>query len=222
MLEVIRIFIALLMAFLQQNAPTQQKEVEQKVEPEQSIIEQKEESSKEESSKEEEIVYEPSPEEIALSLPQDNYALYIPAINCSIKVHECDTDEEIRASQYWVDLKNYGADVRYDLAYGDVALEAYKKISFIADHSDQGFYGLWNLTTGAKAYIAKGSKVKVYELKKVYHAYMQYVTYDHIMAQVPLYKGKNLLLGDADIIMMTCAEDSSIGGRYITYWKEIA
>ena len=226
MLEVIKIFIALLMAFLQQNAPTQQKEVEQKVETEQSIIEQKEESSKEEEivyeQSPEEIVYEPSPEEIALSLQQDDYAIYIPDINCKVKVHECDTDEEIRASQSWVDLENYGADIRYDIAYGDVALEAYKKISFIADHSDQGFYGLWNLTTGAKAYIAKGSKVKVYELTKVYHAYMQYVTYDHIMAQVPLYKGKNLMLGDADIIMMTCAEDSGIGGRYITYWKELA
>ena len=219
MLEIIRIFIALLMAFLQQHATTQQNEVEQIIEPEpeQSIVEHYEESSKEE-----EIVYEPSPEEIALSLPQDDYSIYIPYINCKVKVHECDTDEEIRASQYWVDLENYGADIRYDLAYGDVALEAYKKIPFIADHSDQGFYGLWNLTTGAKAYIAKGSKVKVYELTKVYHAYMQYVTYDHIMAQVPLYKGKNLLLGDADLVMMTCAEDSSIGGRYITYWKEIA
>ena len=177
---------------------------------------------KEESSKEEKIVYEPSPEEIALSLPQDDYALYVPAINCSIKVHECDTDEEIRSSQYWVDLKNYGADVRYDLAYGDAVSEAYRRISFIADHSDQGFYGLWSLPTGTKAYIAKGSKVKVYELTKVYHAYMQYTEYEHVIAQVPIYHGKNLMLGNADVIMMTCAEDWSIGGRYITYWKEIA
>ena len=222
MLEVIRIFIALLMAFLQQNAPTQQKEVEQIIEPEQSIIEQKEESSKEESSKEEEIVYEPSPEEIALSLPQDDYALYIPDIGCSIKIKSCNTDEEIRASQYWVDLKNYGADIRYDLAYGDAVIEAYDKKPFIADHSDQGFYGLWSLPHGTKAYIAKDSTVKVYELTAIYHAYMQYVEYEHVIAQVPIYQGKNLMLGDADIILMTCAEDSGIGGRYITYWKEIA
>lgn len=174
----------------------------------------------EEHSKEEEIVYEPSPEEIALSLPQDDYALYIPAINCSIKVHLCDTDEEIRASQYWVDLKNYGTDVRYDLAYGDAVSEAYRHISFIADHSDQGFYGLWSLPTGAKAYVAKGSTVKLYELTSTYHAYMQYTEYDHVIAQVPLFNGQNLMLGDADLIMMTCAEDSNIGGRYITYWKE--
>lgn len=175
---------------------------------------------KEESSKEEEIVYEPSPEEIALSLPQDDYALYIPAINCSIKVHSCDTDEEIRSSQYWVNLENWGADVRYDIAYGDDVSEAYRHVSFIADHSDQSFYGLWSLPTGAKAYIAKGSTVKVYELTSTYHAYMQYVEYEHVIAQVPIYKGQNLMLGDADVIMMTCAEDSGIGGRYITYWKE--
>ena len=222
MLEVIKIFIALLMAFLQQNASSQQKEVEQKVEPEQSIVEQKEESSKEESSKEEESIYEPSPEEIALSLPQDDYALYIPDIGCSIKIKSCNTDEEIRASQYWVDLKNYGADIRYDLAYGDAVIEAYDKKPFIADHSDQGFYGLWSLPHGTKAYIAKGSKVNVYELTSTYHAYMQYTEYEHVIAQVPIYKGQNLMLGDADIIMMTCAEDSGIGGRYITYWKEIA
>ena len=218
MLEIIKFFIALLMAFLQQNAPTQQKEVEQVIEPEQSIVEQYEE----ESSKEEEIVYEPSPEEIALSLPQDDYALYIPDIGCSIKIKSCNTDEEIRASQYWVDLKNHGADVRYDLAYGDAVSEAYRHVSFIADHSDQSFYGLWSLNNGAKAYIAKGSKVNVYELTAIYHAYMQYVEYEHVIAQVPIYQGKNLMLGDADLIMMTCEEDSGIGGRYITYWKEIA
>lgn len=175
---------------------------------------------KEEESSKEEIVYEPSPEEIALSLPQDDYALYIPAIDCSIKVHLCDTDEEIRSSQYWVDLKNYGADVRYDLAYGDAVSEAYRTISFIADHSDQDFYGLWSLPTGAKAYVAKGSNLKVYELTATYHAYMQYVEYEYVTAQVPLFNGQNLMLGDADVIMMTCAEDSNIGGRYITYWKE--
>lgn len=177
---------------------------------------QKEESSKEE------VVYEPSPEEIALSLPQDDYALYVPAMNCSIKVHECDTDEEIRSSQHWVDFKNYGADIRYDLAYGDAVSEAYRRISFIADHSDQGFYGLWNLKRGAKAYIAKGSTVKKYKLTATYHAYMQYTEYDHVIAQVPLFNGQNLMLGDADVIMMTCAEDSGIGGRYITYWKEMS
>ena len=217
MLEVIKIFIALLMAFLQRNAPTQQKEVEQKIEPEQSIVEQYEE----ESSKEEESIYEPSPEEIALSLPQDDYALYIPDIGCSIKIKSCNTDEEIRASQYWVDLKNYGADIRYDIAYGDAVSEAYRHISFIADHSDQSFYGLWSLNHGTKAYVAKGSTVKVYELTSTYHAYMQYVEYEHVIAQVPIYQGQNLMLGDADVIMMTCAEDSGIGGRYITYWKEL-
>ena len=175
----------------------------------------------EESSKEEKIVYEPSPEEIALSLPQDDYALYIPAIDCSIKVHSCNTDEEIRSSQYWVDLENYGADVRYDLAYGDAVFEAYGKKSFIADHSDQSFYGLWSLPHGAKAYIAKGSTVKKYKLTSTYLAYMKYKEYEHVIAQVPICKGQNLMLGDADLIMMTCAEDSGIGGRYITYWKEI-
>ena len=175
---------------------------------------------KEEESSKEEVVYEPSPEEIALSLPQDDYALYVPTINCSIKVHSCDTDEEIRASQYWVNLKNYGADIRYDLAYGDAVSEAYRRISFIADHSDQSFYGLWNLQPGVKAYVAKGSTIKVYELTSTYHAYMQYVEYEHVIAQVPLFNGQNLMLGDADLIMMTCAEDSNIGGRYITYWKE--
>lgn len=176
---------------------------------------------KEEESSKEEVVYEPSPEEIALSLPQDDYALYIPAIQCSIKVHLCDTDEDIRSAQYWVDLENHAADIRYDLAYGDVALEAYKKIPFLADHSNQGFYGLWTLSPGARAYIAKGSKVKTYELTKMYHAYMQYVTYDHVTAQVPIYNGKNLMLGNTDLIMMTCAEDSGIGGRYILYFKEV-
>ena len=169
----------------------------------------------------EEIVYEPTPEEIALSIPQDDYSIYIPYINCKVKVHECDTDEEIRNSQYYVDLKNYGADVRYDLAYGDAVSEAYKHISFIADHSDQGFYGLWNLPTGAKAYVAKGSTLKVYKLTATYHAHMQYVEYEHVIAQVPIYHDKNLMLGNADVIMMTCAEDSNVGGRYITYWKEI-
>ena len=215
MTEIIKIFIALLMAFIQQNLYMPQKEVESEPEPESSIVEVEPEQ------KEEEIVYEPSPEEIALSLPQDDYALYVPAINCSIKVHSCDTDEEIRSSQYWVDLKNYGADIRYDLAYGDAVSEAYRHISFIADHSDQGFYGLWSLQPGAKAYIAKGSNVKKYKLTATYHAYMRYVEYEHVIAQVPVYKGKNLMLGDADVIMMTCAEDSNVGGRYITYWKEI-
>ena len=217
MLEIIKIFIALLMAFLQQNAPTPQKEVEQVIEPEQSIVEQYEE----ESSKEEESIYEPSPEEIAISLPQDDYALYIPAIYAKLKVHVCDDDYEIRNSQHYVDLENWGADIRYDLAYGDAVSEAYRHISFIADHSDQSFYGLWSLNHVAKAYIAKGSTVKVYELTAIYHAYMQYVEYEHVIAQVPIYKGQNLMLGDTDLIMMTCAEDSNIGGRYITYWKEI-
>ena len=164
---------------------------------------------KEESSKEEEIVYEPSPEEIALSLPQDDYALYIPDISCEIKVHICDTEKELdlSTSQSYMDMHIMGVDLRYDLAYGDAVSEAYKHISFIADHSDQGFYGLWSLPTGTKAYIAKGSKVKVYELTKVYHAYMQYTEYEHVIAQVPIYHGKNLMLGNADVIMMTCAED---------------
>ena len=226
MLEVIRIFIALLMAFLQQHAPTQQKEVEQVIEPEQSIVEQyEEESSKEkESSKEEEIIYEPSPDEIALSLPQDDYALYIPDINCKVKVHVCDTEAELdtATAQYYMDLYDVATDLRYDLAYGDAVVEAYGHRSFIADHRDQRFYGLWNLQPGAKAYIAKGSIVKKYELTTTYYAYMKYIDYPHIIAQVPVYQDKNLMLGNADLILMTCAEDWSVGGRYITYWKEIA
>lgn len=178
---------------------------------------QKEESSKEE------VVYEPSPEEIALSLPQDDYALYIPAINCSIKVHECDTKSELDLStaQYYTDIYDTAVDLRYDLAYGDAAVEAYGQRSFIADHRDQRFYGLWNLQPGSKAYVAKGSTVKVYELTTTYYAYMQYMDYTHTIAQVPVYKGQNLMLGNADLILMTCAEDWSTGGRYVTYWKEI-
>lgn len=178
---------------------------------------------KEESSKEEEIVYEPSPEEIAISLAQDDYALYIPDINCKVKVHVCDTEKELYLStaQSYTDLYDTAVDLRYDIAYGDAAVEAYGQRSFIVDHRDQRFYRLWNLQPGAKAYIAKGSIVKKYELTTIYYAYMQYVDYTHIIAKVPIYQGKNLMLGDADLIMMTCAEDWSVGGRYVTYWKEI-
>ena len=178
---------------------------------------------KEESSKEEEIVYEPSPEEIALSLAQDDYALYIPDINCKVKVHECNTEAELNTAtaQSYMDLYDIATDLRYDIAYGDAVSEAYRHISFIADHRDQRFYGLWNLQPGVKAYVAKGSTVKVYELTSTYHAYMKYVEYEHVIAQVPIYQGQNLMLGDADLIMMTCAEDWGVGGRYITYWKEI-
>lgn len=187
---------------------------------------QKEEESSEEileeSSKEEKIVYKPSSEEIALSLPQDDYALYIPDISCKVKVHVCDTEAELNTAtaQYYMDLYDVATDLRYDLAYGDAVVEAYGHRSFIADHRDQRFYGLWNLQPGAKAYIAKGSIVKKYELTTTYYAYMQYIDYPHIIAQVPVYQNKNLMLGNADLILMTCAEDWSVGGRYITYWKE--
>lgn len=224
MTEIIKIFIALLMAFIQQNLYISQKEVEQKVEPEQSIVESvPEEEIVEESTYEQKSEPEYTPEQYALSLPQDDYALYIPGIDCKIKVHECDTDKELdtATAQSYMDLYGMGVDLRYDLAYGEAAVEAYGHTPYIADHSDQGFYGLWSLPNGAKAYITKGSTVKKYKLTKVYHAYMQYVTYDHVIAQVPLYNDENLLLGDADLVMMTCAEDWSVGGRYITYWKEI-
>ena len=179
---------------------------------------------KEESSKEEKIVYEPSPEEIALSLPQDDYSLYIPDINCKVKVHKCDTEAELNTAtaQYYMDLYDVATDLRYDIAYGEAAVEAYGKRAFIEDHRDQCFYGLWTLQPGAKAYIAKGSIVKKYELTTTYYAYMQYIDYTHIIAQVPVYQDKNLMLGNADIILATCAEDSGIGGRYITYWKEMS
>ena len=177
----------------------------------------------EESSKEEEIIYGPSPEEIALSLPQDDYALYIPDIDCEVKVHSCDTEYELdtATAQYYTDIYDIATDLRYDLAYGEAAVEAYGQIPFIADHRDQCFYGLWTLSPGAKAYVAKGLTVKVYELTDTYHAYMQYIDYTYVMAKVPVYNNQNLMLGDADIVMMTCAEDWGIGGRYITYWKEI-
>lgn len=180
-------------------------------------------NQKEESSKEEEIVYEPSPEEVALQLPQDDYALYIPDISCEVKVHICDTEAELdtATAQYYTDIYDTATDLRYDLAYGEAGAEAYGENSFIGDHRDQHFYGLWTLQPGAKAYVAKGSTIKVYELTSTYHAYMQYVEYDHIIAQVPVCGGQNLMLGDADLIMMTCAEDWSMGGRYVTYWKEI-
>lgn len=179
-------------------------------------IYQKEESSKEE------VVYEPSPEEIALSLAQDDYALYIPDINCKVKVHECDTEAELNTAtaQSYMDLYDVATDLRYDLAYGDAVVEAYGQRSFIADHRDQRFYGLWNLQPGVKAYVAKGSNLKVYKLTATYHAYMQYTEYEHVIAKVPIYQGQNLMLGDADLILMTCAEDWGVGGRYITYWKE--
>lgn len=177
---------------------------------------------KEESSKEEEIVYEPSPEEIALSLPQDDYSLYIPSIYCKMKVHICDNDYEIRNSQYWVDLKNCGTDVRWRLAYGDSVEEAYDDILFICDHSHQSFTYLPYIEKGAKAYIAKGSEIKTYVCTDVFIAQMTYVTYNSCMSQVPIDKktGKNLLKNtNSDLILMTCADFS--GGRYIVYFKEI-
>lgn len=223
MTEIIKIFIALILAFIQQNLYMPQKEVEP--EPEQSIVESisEEEEIIEESNYEQKSEPEYTPEQYALSLAQDDYALYIPSLNCEIKVHECDTAEELDlyTSQYYTDLHGMGVDLRYDLAYGEDVFEAYGQKSFIADHSDQGFYGLWNLQHGAKAYVAKNSEVKVYKLTKVYHAYMQYVEYEHVIAQVPVCQGQNLMLGDADLIIMTCAEDSHNGGRYITYWKEV-
>lgn len=178
---------------------------------------------KEEESSKEELVYEPSPEEIALSLAQDDYALYIPDINCKVKVHSCDTEAELdtATAQSYMDLYDVATDLRYDLAYGDEVVEAYGQRSFISDHRDQRFHGLWNLQPGVKAYVAKGSKLKVYKLTATYHAYMNYKEYEHVIAQVPIYRGQNLMLGDSDLIMMTCAEDWSVGGRYITYWKEI-
>lgn len=175
----------------------------------------------EESSKEEEIIYEPSPEEIALSLSQDDYALYIPSIYCKMKVHICDNDYEIRNSQYWVDLKNCGTDVRWRLAYGDSVEEAYDDILFICDHSNQSFTYLPYIEKGAKAYIAKGSEIKTYVCTDVFIAQMTYVTYNSCMSQVPIDKktGKNLLKNtNSDLILMTCADFS--GGRYIVYFKE--
>lgn len=186
---------------------------------------QKEEESSEEileeSSKEEEIVYEPSPEEIALSLPQDDYALYIPDIYCKMKVHICDNDYEIRNSQYWVDLKNCGTDVRWRLAYGDSVEEAYDDIPFICDHCNQGFSYLHCIEKGAKAYIAKGSEIEKYECTDVFLAHLDYVKYEHCYSQVLLDQktSKNLLKDSgADLILMTCTNS---GGRYIVYFKKI-
>lgn len=176
---------------------------------------------KEESSKEEEIVYEPSPEEIVMSMPQDDYALYIPDIYCKAKVHTCDTAEEIIDSQYWVDLSDCAADVRWRQAYGESVNEAYDDVLFIADHSNQGFSYLRCIEKGAKAYIAKGSEIKIYECTDVFLANLEYVRYERCYAQVPLDQktGKNLLKDSgADLILMTCA---NAGGRYIVYFKLI-
>lgn len=176
----------------------------------------------EESYKEEEIVYEPSPEEIALSMSQDDYALYIPSIYCKAKVHVCDTAEEIINAQHWVDLKDCAADVRYRQSYGESVNEAYDDILFIADHSNQGFSYLPYIEKGARAYIAKGSEIKTYVCTDVFIAQMTYVTYNSCMSQVPIDKktGKNLLKdSDADLVCMTCADFS--GGRYIVYFNEI-
>lgn len=176
---------------------------------------------KEESSKEEETVYEPSPEEIALSMPQDDYALYIPSIYCKAKVHTCDTAEEIFDAQYWVDLSNCAADLRYIKAYGESVSEAYDDVLFIADHSNQGFSYLHCIEKGAKAYIAKGSEIKVYECTDVFLANLEYVKYEYCYSQVLLDQktSKNLLKDSgADLILMTCTNS---GGRYIVYFKEI-
>lgn len=176
---------------------------------------------KEESSKEEKIVYEPSPEEIALSMPQDDYALYIPDIYCKAKVHICDTAEEIINSQYWVDLRDCAADVRWRQAYGESVSEAYDDVLFIADHSNQGFSYLHCIEKGAKAYIAKGSEIKTYECTDVFLANLEYVKYEHCYSQVLLDQktSKNLLKDSgADLILMTCTNS---GGRYIVYFKKI-
>lgn len=177
---------------------------------------------KEEESSREEIIYEPSPEEIALSMSQDDYALYIPSIYCKAKVHVCDTAEEIINAQHWVDLKDCAADVRYRQSYGESVNEAYDDVLFIADHSNQGFSYLPYIEKGAKAYIAKGSDIKTYVCTDVFIAQMTYVTYNSCMSQVPIDKktGKNLLKdSDADLVCMTCADFS--GGRYIVYFNEI-
>lgn len=176
---------------------------------------------KEESSKEEKIVYEPSPEEIALSMPQDDYALYIPDVYCKVKVHECDTDEEIRYSQHWVDLMDCAADIRYVQAYGDFVNDAYDNVYFICDHSNQGFSYLHCIEKGAKAYIAKGSEIENYECTDVFLAHLDYVKYEHCYSQVLLDQktSKNLLKDSgADLILMTCTNS---GGRYIVYFKKI-
>lgn len=176
---------------------------------------------KAESSKEEKIVYEPSPEEIALSLAQDDYALYIPDIYCKVKVHICDTAEEIINSQYWVDLKDCAADLRWRKVYGDAVEEAYDDLYFICDHSNQGFSYLPCIKKGAKAYIAKGSEIKTYECTDVFLANLEYVKYEYCYSQVLLDQktSKNLLKDSgADLILMTCTNS---GGRYIVYFKKI-
>ena len=176
---------------------------------------------KEEESSKEEVVYEPSPEEIALSLPQDDYALYIPSIYCKMKVHICDTAEEIINAQHWVDLKDCAADVRWRLAYGDSVKEAYDDILFICDHSNQSFTYLPYIEKGAKAYIAKGSEIETYECTDVFLAHLDYVKYEHCYSQVLLDQktSKNLLkYSGADLILMTCTNS---GGRYIVYFKKI-
>lgn len=168
----------------------------------------------------EEVVYEPSPEEIALSMPQDDYALYIPDIYCKVKVHTCDTAEEIINSQYWVDLKDCAADIRYVQAYGDFVNEAYDDVYFICDHSNQGFSYLHCIEKGAKAYIAKGSEINTYECTDIFLAHLDYVKYEHCYSQVLLDQktSKNLLKDSgADLILMTC---TNLGGRYIVYFKE--
>lgn len=177
---------------------------------------------KEEESSKEEIIYEPSPEEIALSLPQDDYALYIPDMYCQAKVHVCDTDEEIRHSQHWVDQKDCAADIRWRQVYGDSVEEAYDDILFICDHSNQGFSYLPYIKKDTKAYISQGLKVKTYVCTAIFFANLEYIQYDDCYAQVPIDQktGKNLLKdSDADLVCMTCADFS--GGRYIVYFNEI-
>ena len=211
--------ISLFFAFLALISPYAAKQMENSyntfINDFNNYIYQKEESSKEE------LVYEPSPEEIALSLPQDDYALYIPDIYCKAKVHICDTAEEIINSQYWVDLKDCAADVRWRQAYGESVSEAYDDVLFIADHSNQGFSYLHCIEKGSKAYIAKGSEIKTYECTDVFLAHLDYVKYEHCYSQVMLDQktSKNLLKDSgADLILMTCTNS---GGRYIVYFKKI-
>lgn len=213
--------ISLFFAFLALISPYAAKQMENSyntfINDVNNYIYQKEESSKEE----EKIVYEPSPEEIALSMPQDDYALYIPDVYCKVKVHACNTAEEIINAQHWVDLVDCAADIRYVQAYGDFVNEAYDDVYFICDHSNQGFSYLHCIEKGAKAYIAKGSEIEKYECTDVFLAHLDYVKYEHCYSQVLLDQktSKNLLKDSgADLILMTCTNS---GGRYIVYFKKI-
>lgn len=127
----------------------------------------------------------------------------IPSVGCNVAAYSCNWD----ADQSYVQEITDSSDSAAFLTCGGVGV--------LADHNDQGFCGLSNISVGAKAYMDFGDGATYYECYQV--------EYGHNTGEKMLDGNGNIMsysnYSSGTVICYTCLDHWT--NIYITYWTPV-